>query len=61
MKMRHLVEKFREFFPRPKACLIRPVQCKTVGVKGSNPYFNLTPGYTLEYRHGNATDTFPRG
>ena len=33
------------------------VDKKTMGVKGSNPYFNLTPGYKLEYRHGNATDT----
>ena len=33
------------------------VDKKTLGVKGSNPYFNLTPGYTLEYQHGNAADT----
>ncbi|MBS1858333.1 MAG: hypothetical protein JST11_23380 [Acidobacteria bacterium] len=28
-----------------------------MGIKGSNPYFNLTPGYRLFYRHGNETDT----
>ena len=33
------------------------VDKKTLGVKGSNPYFNLTPGYTLEYQHGNLADT----
>ena len=33
------------------------VDSKTLGVKGANPYFNLTPGYTLSYRHGNDTDT----
>ena len=33
------------------------VDKKTLGVKGSNPYFNLTPGYTLEYKHGNLADT----
>ena len=27
-----------------------------LGVKGSNPYFNLTPGYQLSYRHGKETD-----
>jgi hypothetical protein len=30
---------------------------KTLGVKGANSYFNLTPGYTLSYRHGKDTDT----
>jgi hypothetical protein len=30
---------------------------KNLGVKGSNPYFPLTPGYKLSYRHGNDTDT----
>ena len=34
-----------------------PVDKKTLGVKGANPYINLTPGYTLEYRHGKDTDT----
>ena len=34
-----------------------PVDRKTLGVKGANPYFNLTPGYTLEYQHGSAADT----
>ena len=33
------------------------VDKKTLGVKGSNPYFNLTPGYTLEYQDGDAADT----
>ena len=33
------------------------VDKKTLGVKGTNPYFNLTPGYTLEYQHRNAADT----
>ncbi len=33
------------------------VDRKTLGVKGPNPYFNLTPGYTLSYRHGKDTDT----
>jgi hypothetical protein len=32
------------------------VDKKTLGVKGANPYFNLTPGYTWEYRRGNAVD-----
>src|SRR5260370_3745378 len=32
------------------------VDRKTLGVKGANPYFNLTPGYTLSYRHGEDTD-----
>lgn len=32
------------------------VDKKNLGVKGSNPYFNLTPGYQLSYRHGKATD-----
>lgn len=34
-----------------------PVDKKTLGIKGANPYFNLTPGYTLSYRHGKDTDT----
>ena len=34
-----------------------PADKKTLGVKGSNPYFPLTPGYKLSYRHGNDTDT----
>lgn len=33
------------------------VDRKTLGVKGSNPYFNLTPGYRLTYQNGNNTDT----
>jgi hypothetical protein len=33
------------------------VDKKILGVKGANPYFNLTPGYTLSYRHGKDTDT----
>ena len=33
------------------------VDKKTLGVKGANPCFNLTPGYTLAYRHGKDTDT----
>ena len=33
------------------------VDKKTLGVKGANSYFNLTPGYTLAYRHGKDTDT----
>jgi hypothetical protein len=32
------------------------VDKKNLGVKGSNPYFNLTPDYQLSYRHGKATD-----
>ena len=32
------------------------VDKKTLGVKGSNPYFNLTPGYQLSYRDGKETD-----
>ncbi len=28
------------------------VDKKTLGVKGSNPFFVLTPGYRLTYRHG---------
>jgi len=34
-----------------------PVDKKNLGVKGNNPYFNLTPGYVLSYAHGNETDT----
>jgi hypothetical protein len=34
-----------------------PVDKKFLGVKGSNPYFNLTPGYQLSYNHGKDTDT----
>jgi len=33
------------------------VNPKTLGVKGSNPYFNLTPGYRLTYQKGGNTDT----
>lgn len=33
------------------------VDKKTLGVKGSNPYFILTPGYQLSYRHGSNTVT----
>ena len=33
------------------------VDRKMLGVKGSNAYFNLTPGYRLSYREGNNTDT----
>jgi hypothetical protein len=34
-----------------------PVDKRTLGVKGSNPYFILTPGYTLSYEHGKDTIT----
>src|SRR5262245_14941319 len=34
-----------------------PVDRKTLGVTGSNPYFNLTPGYRLFYKEGGTTDT----
>ncbi len=34
-----------------------PVDKKTLGVTGSNPWFPLAPGYQLSYRHGNSTDT----
>src|SRR5262249_32405240 len=27
-----------------------------LGVKGDNPYFNLSPGYRLEYKHGDEVD-----
>jgi hypothetical protein len=30
-----------------------PVEKKTLGTAGENPYFNLTPGLHLEYRNGN--------
>ena len=33
------------------------VDKKMLGVKGSNPWFPLTPGYQLSYRHGKETDT----
>ncbi len=33
------------------------VENMKLGVKGSNPYFPLTPGYQLSYRHGKDTDT----
>ena len=32
------------------------VDKKTLGVKGSNPYFNLMPGYRMEYQNGSAVD-----
>ena len=34
-----------------------PVEKKNLGTRGSNPYFNLTPGYQLSYTHGKDTDT----
>jgi hypothetical protein len=34
-----------------------PVDKKTLGVKGANPWFPLTPGYRLSYEHGKDTDT----
>src|SRR5258708_38121607 len=34
-----------------------PADKKTLGVKGTNPYFPLTPGYKLSYKHGNDADT----
>jgi hypothetical protein len=34
-----------------------PVEKKTLGVAGANPYFNLTPGYVMEYRNGSSADT----
>jgi hypothetical protein len=34
-----------------------PVDKKTLGVKGSNPYFILTPGYQLSYKNAADTDT----
>jgi len=34
-----------------------PVDRRTLGTKGSNPWFPLTPGYRLSYQHGNDTDT----
>jgi hypothetical protein len=33
------------------------VDKKNLGLKGDNPYFPLTPGYQLSYRHGKDTDT----
>lgn len=33
-----------------------PVAKKTLGVKGDNPYFPLTPGYRWSFAHGNDTD-----
>jgi hypothetical protein len=32
------------------------VDKKTLGVTGSNPYFNLMPDYQLSFRHGKETD-----
>jgi hypothetical protein len=34
-----------------------PVDKRTLGVKGSNPYFILTPGFQHSYKDGNDTDT----
>src|SRR5258706_8780155 len=34
-----------------------PVDRKTLGVKGSNPYIILTPGYQMVYKQGDAVDT----
>jgi hypothetical protein len=36
---------------------IFPVEKRNLGVKGSNPYFPLTPGYQLSYRDGKNTET----
>lgn len=33
------------------------VDKKNLGVKGSNPYFNLNPGYVLSFAHGKDTNT----
>jgi hypothetical protein len=33
-----------------------PVDKARLGTKGDNPYFNLTPGYRLEYQHGDEAD-----
>jgi hypothetical protein len=32
------------------------VDKKNLGVKGDNPYFNLTPGFQLSYAHGRETE-----
>jgi hypothetical protein len=32
------------------------VEKRNLGIKGGNPYFPLTPGYRLSYKHGNDTD-----
>ena len=42
---------------RPEFQSTFPVDKKTLGVKGSNPYFILTPGYRLVYKHGKNTIT----
>jgi hypothetical protein len=34
-----------------------PVDRKHLGTTGSNPFFNLTPGYQLSYAHGKDADT----
>jgi len=34
-----------------------PVDRSRLGTKGSNPYFNLTPGYQLSFRQGNDNAT----
>ncbi len=34
-----------------------PVDKKNLGIKGDNPYFPLTPGYKLFYRHEKNTET----
>lgn len=34
-----------------------PVNRKNLGVNGDNPWFPLTPGYQLSYKHGAETDT----
>jgi len=33
------------------------VDKKTLGVRGTNPFFNLTPGYQLSYAHKKDTET----
>jgi len=33
-----------------------PVDKKNLGVNGSNPYFNLMPGYQMSYRHDKETE-----
>lgn len=43
-------------FPQSEFQSAFPVDKKTLGVTGNNPYFPLTPGYRLSYRHNQDTE-----
>src|SRR5207248_4664844 len=42
--------------PKKEWQAVFAVDKKNLGIKGSNSYFNLTPGYQLSYKEKNNTD-----